>query len=138
MMSKVRARDNRAEVLLRSILWRRGYRFRLQSKSLIGRPDIVFPRYRTVVFVDGDFWHGRALREGGDEALRGVIRGQRFDWWKIKLSRNVERDKEVEATLRRDGWKVVRVWESAVLRNPETAARRIERALRRHVSSRGD
>ena len=108
-----------------------GYRFRLQSKELIGRPDIVFPRYRTVVFVDGDFWHGRALREGGDEGLRCVVRGERFEWWREKLAKNVERDTQVVSGLRRSGWKVVRIWESVVLKNPEGAARLVERALRR-------
>jgi len=131
MMSKVRSRDNRAEKILRSLLWRMGYRFRLQCKELTGRPDIVFPRYRTVVFVDGDFWHGRALREGGDEGLRSVVRGERFEWWKEKLAKNVERDTQVVSELHRSRWKVVRIWESVILKNPAAAARLVERALRR-------
>src|SRR5687768_948190 len=81
MMAAVRSRDNAAELMLRRELWRRGFRYRKQSRLLIGRPDIVFPKYRTVIFVDGDYWHGRALREGGEAQLRLVIRGERFDWW---------------------------------------------------------
>lgn len=129
MMSAVRGRENKAEVALRRTLWRRGFRYRLQVRELIGRPDIVLPKHRAVVFVDSDYWHGRALVEGGARALRQVIRGKRFNWWKAKLERNIARDAEVSRTLARDGWRVIRVWESDVLRDVEQAAGRIARKL---------
>lgn len=135
MMSRVGARDGRAEVLLRSLLWRSGYRFRVQAKGLLGRPDLVFKRYRVVVFVDGDFWHGRVLREGGEAELQHVIRGEKFPWWRDKLARNVSRDDEVTAGLRRTGWHVVRVWESEVLADPQGVTRRVTRVLERRKPS---
>ena len=131
MMSAVRGRENKAEIALRKALWRRGYRYRLQSRRLTGRPDIVLPKHQAVVFVDGDFWHGRALREGGDDQLRAVIRGPRFDWWRDKLARNVTRDDQVNNVLQQDGWRVIRVWESEVLADVEGVVARIVSFLRR-------
>jgi len=130
MMAAVSGRNNAAEVILRKKLWAQGLRYRLYSKRLTGRPDLVFPTARVVVFVDGDYWHGRALVEGGPEALRLVIRGARFDWWLAKLRGNVERDQRVTATLEGEGWKVVRLWESAVLASPDQAAAEVARAVR--------
>ncbi len=131
MMSQVRRSDNRAERLLRSLLWKAGYRFRVQAIDVFGRPDIVFPRLRVAIFVDGDFWHGRVLREGGEIALRAVVRGERYPWWRDKFRRNIARDTEVSSSLKKSGWRVVRVWESEVLRNPTSIANRIARILDR-------
>jgi DNA mismatch endonuclease, patch repair protein len=117
MMSAVRSRDNKAEVVLRKALWHLGYRYRIQSPRYKGRPDLVLPKYRLMIFVDGDFWHGRALREGGEEQLRQVIRGKRFEWWRDKLSRNIARDEEVTKYHQSEGWNVLRIWESDVLTN---------------------
>jgi len=110
-----------------------GYRYRLQSRKLTGRPDIVLPRHRTVIFVDGDFWHGRALREGGEAQLRQVIRGARFEWWRDKLARNVARDAEVTAKLSAEGWNVIRVWESEVIDDPGRTLRRVLKAIKRRT-----
>jgi DNA mismatch endonuclease (patch repair protein) len=131
MMSRVRSRGSKAELLLRSMLWRAGYRFRLSPRNLIGKPDLVFSGPQVAVFIDGDFWHGRALREGGESGLRQIVRGERFPWWRDKLNRNVSRDDEVTKSLRRDGWRVIRVWESEVLSNPDGVALRIGRILNR-------
>lgn len=131
LMSRIRAKDNRAEVALRKALWQRGLRYRLYSRRLPGRPDLVFSPARVVVFVDGDFWHGRVLVRRGLRALRATFRGRRRDWWVAKISRNVERDVLVTAALRREGWQVVRVWEKDVLRDVEAAVRRVAHAVRR-------
>ena len=130
MMSKVRNRDSKAEIHLRQELWRRGFRYRLHSKSLFGKPDLVFPKFRTAVFVDGDFWHGRALIVGGVKALRVGLRTKRSSWWIAKISRTVERDREVTKVLRKLGWKVIRVWESEVLGDVLKVADRIEMHLK--------
>jgi DNA mismatch endonuclease, patch repair protein len=130
-MSAVRSSDNAAERTIRSRLWRRGFRFRLQARNLIGRPDIVLPRYRAVVFVDGDYWHGRALLEGGVRALRQVIRGSRFEWWHEKLKANIERDREVTRQLTQDGWLVLRIWESEVQVDVDGVVNRLEAELRK-------
>jgi DNA mismatch endonuclease (patch repair protein) len=130
MMASVSGKDNWAEKELRSLLWRIGFRFRLQDRRLKGRPDIVFPRYRVVIFVDGDFWHGRALVEGGRRQLRQIIRSNNFEWWENKLKRTVRRDRDVTTALLATGWHVIRVWESAVLSNPAAISRKISSALR--------
>lgn len=131
MMSRVRSTGNRAEAGLRKELWRRGHRCRRYYKGLVGRPDLVFTKARVVVFVDGDFWHGRALAEGGRRGLRGVIRGPRFDWWLAKLRRNAQRDIEVTSALTTDGWTVLRYWESDVLRDGARVANDVSRVIRK-------
>jgi len=134
MMSRVRDRDNLGEVALRKALWRRGYRYRLQVRELPGRPDLVFPRHRVVVFVDGDYWHGRALREGGDAALRQVIRGSRFEWWHAKLARNVVRDDEVTRALSAADWTVLRIWESELANGFDSTVERVVTTLQQAAS----
>lgn len=129
MMAAVKNKNSLAEVALRQELWRRGYRYRLHRKGLVGRPDVVFVSARVVVFVDSDFWHARVLVEDGEQELRATIRGARQDWWVAKLTRNVGRDREVTSALRASGWTVVRIWESEVFADAEEAADRVERAI---------
>jgi len=126
MMSAVKNKDSKAERLLRAELFRRGYRYRLHHRELVGKPDMVFVRFRVAVFVDSDFWHARALVANGEPALRAVIRGDRQDWWVAKLTRNACRDIEVTRRLAQDGWKVVRVWESEVLADAVRCADHVE------------
>jgi len=116
-MAAVRHRNSHAELLLRSELWRRGLRYRLHHSLLAGRPDLVFGRARVVVFVDGDFWHGRGLIQDGDVAFLATLRTKRREWWLKKLRRNIERDAEVTRRLREQGWRVLRYWESDVKRD---------------------
>jgi DNA mismatch endonuclease (patch repair protein) len=131
MMSRVRATGNRAEALLRRELWARGCRYRCYNRALIGRPDIVFISARVVVFVDGDFWHARGIIDNGVRAFKKTLRTSRRDWWLAKLSRTIERDRDVTAALRQAGWRVIRVWESDVLRSPASSAARIAGIVRR-------
>jgi DNA mismatch endonuclease, patch repair protein len=130
IMAAVRGRDSRAEVLLRSELHRRGLRFRKNVPSLPGKPDIVFTSARVAVFVDGDWWHGHGWRERGFASFEDQFNHARADWWRAKIERNVERDREVNRALRKAGWRVVRVWESRVLKDPSRAAARVERRVR--------
>lgn len=129
MMAAVRNRENRAEVRLRKALWAHGFRYRLHHRGLVGRPDIVLTTHRAVIFVDGDFWHGRALAEGGDAQLRQVIRGSRFDWWRAKLAKNLARDTLVSETLRNEGWQVIRIWESELTADFERTVERVIRQI---------
>lgn len=122
MMSAVKATGNKAEVKLRRVLWSRGFRYRLYAGDLPGRPDIVFRRFKTVVFVDGDFWHARVLLEKGAQALRKSIRGRNKVFWIKKLSRNAERDREIIRAYVDRGWRIIRIWESDVLAAPDEAA----------------
>lgn len=114
---------------LRRELWGRGRRYRLHFSGLMGNPDLVFIGPRVVVFVDGDFWHGRTLVEEGREAWAAVFRGQRKTWWLNKLSRTVERDREVTRTLESQGWRVIRLWESQVLRDVQGSADLVDSQL---------
>lgn len=134
-MSAVRARDGKAERILRKALWRLGFRFRVCRHDLVGRPDLAFSSAGLVVFVDGDFWHGRLLIEKGADALRATFHTPRADWWLAKITRTVERDQEVTAALRVSGWTVVRFWERDILKSSKHALRKIATILRRASSA---
>lgn len=111
VMSRIRGRDTKPEIALRAMLHRLGYRFTVngpKNKSLPGRPDIVLPKYRTVVFVHGCFWHGH--EHCGDFRLPKTRRA----WWKNKIEGNRERDARHENALLREGWYVITVWECAL------------------------
>lgn len=101
-MSRIRRRDTRPEILLRKTLWRAGYRYRLRS-DLPGSPDLVFPRARLAVFVDGCFWHGCPIHYSAPSTRR--------DFWAAKLRRNVEHDLGVDDSLRDLGWRPCHVWQ---------------------------
>ena len=129
MMSAVRDKDSKAEVTLRRELHRRGLRYRLHAHDVIGKPDLVVRSRKVAVFVDGDFWHGNAHRLRGLDRLEELFPTNR-DWWTKKLRRNIERDREVTATLKSAGWCVVRIWESDVLADTTRAADTVEIAMR--------
>lgn len=120
-MKSQRQRDTAAETALRSLLHRRGFRFRVDYAlpNLRRRADIVFPRLRIAVFVDGCFWHGCPEH--------GTWPRQNADWWRAKIEGNRRRDADTNERLKEEGWTVVRVWEHE---NPETAAREVEGVVR--------
>lgn len=130
-MSAIRSTGGKAEVALRSMLHRRGLRFRKNDARLAGKPDIVFAGARVAVFVDGDYWHARVLREDGPRALQERIKTPNRAYWIAKFNRRVARDDEVTAMLKADGWTVIRLWESDVRRALAEAADRVETAVRR-------
>lgn len=132
-MAAIRATENRTEVLLRSHLHRLGLRFRKYSRTLPGAPDIVFASARVAVFVDGDFWHARALREHGLAHLTRQLRTPTREYWIAKFIRRVERDDEVNAALRAQGWHVLRFWESEVKAHPGAIAGRVHRTVQRRL-----
>ena len=118
IMRRVRSTDTGPEVSLRKALWRRGLRYRLYRKNLPGRPDVVFPRERLAVFVDGDFWHGRQWQSRGLPSLAHQFRETpSAEYWVGKIERNVERDARVNADLAARGWRVVRLWEKDVVKD---------------------
>lgn len=137
-MAAVRSVDSACEVALRRELWARGWRYRLHVRRaagalLPGRPDLVFVSQRVIVFVDGDFWHGRTLTERGRRALSAQFRHEKRKWWVAKIAGNVKRDRTRDADLRAAGWHVIRLWESDVNRSPRAAASRVERALKKRT-----
>src|SRR4051812_24354610 len=104
IMSAIRSKENRAEVGLRKKLHALGLRYRKYSKDLPGKPDIVFRTARVAVFVDGDFWHSRVLREQGLSALKATLTMNTKQYWLAKFQRNVARDMRVTTELEDAGW----------------------------------
>lgn len=125
-----RATNTRPETLLRDELETRGLRYRTHVADLPGKPDLVFPAARAVVFCDGDFWHGRNWRDLKPRLER------RFNapYWVAKIDRNRRRDRAQAMALRKQGWRVLRYWEGDIRRSPEAVANRIEEALAAYVA----
>jgi len=113
MMAGIRSRDTRPEIMVRKSLHAKGFRFRLNTPDLPGRPDLVLPRYRVVVFVHGCFWHGHQCR-----LFHWPKSNPKF--WRKKISGNMKRDAANLQNLVREGWSVLTVWECA-LRNRSEA-----------------
>ncbi|HHW4679650.1 MAG TPA: very short patch repair endonuclease [Xylella sp.] len=107
MMSGIRGRNTRPEILIRSLLHRHGFRFRLHVRDLPGKPDIVLPRYHAVVFVHGCFWHGHDCPLFKWPATRP-------GFWRDKIGRNQTNDNRAKEALLADGWRVGIVWECAL------------------------
>ncbi|WP_394562128.1 very short patch repair endonuclease [Aquipseudomonas alcaligenes] len=105
MMSGIRGKDTKPEMLVRRVLFKAGFRFRLHRKDLPGVPDVVFPKWRVALFVHGCFWH---MHQG---CANAKIPSTRTDFWRRKLEANVERDLRVQVALAEAGWRVVVVWE---------------------------
>lgn len=106
-MSKVPSKNTSPERLIRSILFSGGFRFRLHSKKLPGRPDIVLPKFRTAVFVHGCFWHGHHCKAG-------KLSETNIEFWQDKITKNRERDAFVLTELRKLGWRTLIVWECVI------------------------
>jgi DNA mismatch endonuclease (patch repair protein) len=121
-MSRIRGKDTKPERVVRSLLHRMGYRFRLHGAKLPGRPDVVLRKYRTVLFVHGCFWH----RHQGCKNCTTPTHNRKF--WVEKLEGNAARDRVKEGELRKLGWRVLVVWECE-LRAPELVASRMRRTL---------
>lgn len=111
-MSHIRSSDTGPEVLLRKALWHNGVRYRKNYKMLPGTPDIVITKRKIVIFVDGDFWHAKGHQDKPGEQIKS-----NRDFWVKKLSRNVERDREINDELLQLGWLVLRFWESDIQRD---------------------
>ena len=122
-MSRIRDRNSKPEIDLRSALHRRGLRFRVHYSKLPGKPDIVFPRYRIVVFVNGCFWH----RHEGCHLTTTPTKNREF--WIKKFRSNVDRDKRQQSELEQMGWSVLVVWECEIESDLAGAVTRVSRAL---------
>jgi DNA mismatch endonuclease (patch repair protein) len=108
MMSRIRGRDTGPEKIVRSLLFRSGFRFRLHRRDLPGRPDIVLPKYRAVIFINGCFWHAHA------RCTYATSPSSNRKFWQTKLADNQERDRRNIRRLRQAGWRVLVVWECTV------------------------
>ncbi|CAN5707295.1 very short patch repair endonuclease [soil metagenome] len=104
-MSRIRSKDTKPEMLVRRFLFANSFRFRLHVKDLPGKPDIVLPKYKTVIFVHGCFWHGHA------GCRYYVVPKTKTDWWVNKINTNIANDEKAVTALEREGWKVITIWE---------------------------
>jgi DNA mismatch endonuclease (patch repair protein) len=104
-MSRIRSKDTKPEILVRKFLFARGFRYKLHDKTLPGKPDLVFPKYKTVIFVHGCFWHGH---EG---CKYFVIPKTRRKWWVEKINRNKHLDAEHTRELKTMGWNIITIFE---------------------------
>jgi DNA mismatch endonuclease (patch repair protein) len=105
VMSRIRSKNTKPEMRVRSLLHMMGYRFRLHRKDLPGKPDIVMTKYKAVIFVHGCFWHHH------NKCRDGKLPKSKLDYWEPKIKKNVERDKEHIKDLKFQGWKVFTIWE---------------------------
>ncbi|MBS1510117.1 MAG: DNA mismatch endonuclease Vsr [Bacteroidetes bacterium] len=116
-MSRIRSTNTKPELLVRKFLFAHGFRYKLHDKSLPGKPDIVLPKYRTVIFVHGCFWHGHT------NCKYFKIPQTRTDWWLNKINTNKANDAKAVKALKKDGWKIIILWECGL------KAGKIERKL---------
>ena len=123
-MQAVKNKDSEIELLLRKELWSRGLRYRKNSKRVFGHPDIVFMGKKIAVFCDSEFWHGYDWVHKKED-----IKSRR-DFWIPKIERNIQRDIEVNETLRSEGWTVLRFWGQEIKKNLDECADKIERAVK--------
>jgi DNA mismatch endonuclease (patch repair protein) len=128
-MSKIRGKNTKPEMILRSQLFRKGFRFRIHQKGLPGKPDIVLPKYKTVIFVHGCFWHYHK------DCREGRIPTTNSTFWRQKLSKNVEKDEKHTETLKGIGWKVIVVWECEIENQLEIVTQKIECQLTNPAST---
>jgi DNA mismatch endonuclease (patch repair protein) len=121
-MRRVKSRDTKPELIVRSLAHRMGYRFRLHRGDLPGKPDLAFPGRHAVIFVHGCFWHSHNCKRG---RLKPVANAA---FWKAKLTGNVERDAKNLSDLKAAGWRALTLWECEI-RNEELTRARIKRFL---------
>lgn len=114
IMSKIKGKNTKPELAFRKALYASGYRYRVDYKKLKGKPDIALPKYKTVIFIDGDYWHGRNWQE-----RKPKIKTNR-EFWIAKFERNIQRDKEVNLELKKQGYTVFRFWEKEIKQNLST------------------
>ena len=131
-MSRIRGRDTKPELVVRRWLWHQGFRYRLYVKSLPGRPDIVMRKWRTVVFVNGCFWHWHDCQSNRRPSTNAKF-------WQEKIERNRERDASNQALLQAAGWHVIVVWECQLSpKRRQQTLRDLDLALSRIVLERND
>ena len=120
-MSQIKGKDTLIERIVRSELHKKGYRFRKHVKNLPGRPDVVFPRQKVLVFIDGDFWHGYRFPQW---------EGQLPPFWREKISKNRRRDRRNFSKLRALGYKVIRLWEHQIKKDLDSCVEKVVSELR--------
>ena len=122
-MSMIKGKDTKPEMIVRKYLFQNGYRYRLNYSKLPGKPDIVLPKYKTVIFVNGCFWHGH---EG---CKYFVVPKTRTEWWLKKIKKTKERDQNNYKILSETKWKVLVIWECELKDNIENRLEKLKREI---------
>jgi len=107
-MSQIKATNTKPEMLVRKFLHASGFRYSLHKKTLPGKPDIVLPKYKTIIFIHGCFWHGHT------NCKYFVVPKTRTQWWLDKINRNKANDEKAVKALKKDGWKIITIWECSL------------------------
>ena len=107
IMSKISSKETKPEILVRKFLFSKGFRYRINVKTLPGKPDIVLPKYKTIIFVNGCFWHGHNCK-------KGKLPSSNTDFWKEKISNNKSRDAKNSDLLVKLCWKVIIIWQCEI------------------------
>lgn len=124
-MQNIRSQNTKIEVILRKTLWHKGYRYRKNYKELPGKPDIVLTKYKIAIFCDGEFFHGKDW-----EVLRPKLeRSNNSEFWINKISRNRERDDEINKQLLFMGWTVIRFWGNDIIKSLDECVKVIEETI---------
>ena len=131
-MSRIRGKDTKIEVEVRKYLFAKGFRFRKNDKRFPGKPDVVLPKYKTVIFVNGCFWH---MHEG---CKQGRLPKSNLDYWREKLEKNVSNDKLHEQQLTEMGWNTITLWECELKRDFEGTMTSLINTLQQNEQSKGD
>src|ERR1700712_4365898 len=104
-MSRIRSKDTKPEMLVRKFLHKSGFRYRLHVRDMPGKPDIVLPKYKTVIFIHGCFWHGH------QGCKYYVVPKTRTEWWLNKINGNINNDLKAIKALKKEGWEIINIWE---------------------------
>lgn len=118
-MKKIQSKDTKAEIFFRKALWSKGCRYKLHSKEITGKPDIIFVVPKIVVFIDGDFWHGH----NWEDKRKKLVSNKKY--WIQKIERNMQRDAQVTNILTIEGWIVIRFWEHEIYNNIENCVAKV-------------
>lgn len=129
-MSQIKATNTKPELLVRKFLHANGFRYKLHDRTLPGKPDIVLPKYRTIIFVHGCFWHGHKYLPGRQTGCKYfVVPKTRTQWWLDKINRNKANDAKAVKALKKEGWKVIRVWECRL--KPANVEKTMKRVIKK-------
>lgn len=134
-MAAIHSKDTRPEIVLRRALWAKGFRYRKNYRLLPGKPDIVLPKYKICIFIDSEFFHGKGFYSGYESRKYSSLEEQlkhsnHSEFWLEKITKNMERDQQVNCLLAQQGWKVLRFWSKDVLKNVDQCLLDIEDAVR--------
>lgn len=124
-MQHIKSKDTKIEVVLRKALWNKGYRYRKNCKGIPGKPDIVLTKYKIAIFCDGEFFHGKDW-----EILKPRLKKSNSgEYWTSKISRNRERDDEVNKKLLFEGWIVIRFWGEDIMKHVDECVKVVEETI---------